>query len=302
VETIIYKQVDGCSIAADIYPAAGADPAPVLLWIHGGALITGSRSGIPKLLLEEFTRAGFALVAIDYRLAPETKLPAIVEDVEAAARWVRGPGAERFGFDPNRLAILGASAGGYLTLLLGARLTSRPQALVSFFGYGDIVGDWYLRPDPFYRSQGLIPAELAESAVGTEPVSAVENPEERGRFYRYCRQRGTWPLRVTGMDPARGLQPFHPFCPERNLTPYYPPTLLLHGDADTDVPYAQSVAMAAALDSAGVKNELLTIPDGPHGYINTTTRDDYESANPTPAAKSLHRTLAFLKDKLPTLP
>ena len=104
------------------------------------------------------------------------------------------------------------------------------------------------------------------------------------------------------MDPARGLQPFPPFCPERNLPPYYPPTLLLHGDADTDVPYAQSVAMAAALDSAGVKNELLTIPDGPHGYINTTTRDDYESSNPTPAAKSLHRTLAFLKDKLPTLP
>ena len=107
METVIYKQVDGCSIAADIYPAAGPAPAPVLLWLHGGALITGGRSGIPRLLLEELTGAGFALVSADYRLAPETKLPAIVEDVEDAARWVRGPGAGRFGFDPERLAILG---------------------------------------------------------------------------------------------------------------------------------------------------------------------------------------------------
>ena len=132
-------------------------------------------------------------------------------------------------------------------------------------------------------------------------MSAVQNPEQRGEYYRYCRQHGLWPLRVTGMDPAHGLEPFHPYCPERNVTPDYPPTLLLHGDADTDVPYEQSVAMAAALDSAGVQHELLTIPGGPHGYINAITREDYESDNPAPAAQSLRRALAFLKDKLPPL-
>ena len=297
MESVGYKTVDGCAIALDVHPAERPD-APVLLWLHGGALITGGRADVPGLLREELTAAGFAVVSADYRLAPETKLPDILQDVEAAAGWVRGAGAERFGFDGTRLAVAGGSAGGYLTLSLGVRLRPRPRALVSFFGYGDIVGDWYLKPDPFYRAQGLIPAQRAESAVGAEPVSAVANPDARGEFYRYCRQLGTWPLRVTGMDPADGLEPFYPYCPERNVTAGYPPALLLHGDADTDVPYELSVSMAASLASAGIEHELVTIPDGPHGYIRGVTRSDYESPQPSAEARSVRRALEFLTEKL----
>jgi acetyl esterase/lipase len=297
MESVVYKTVAGCAIALDVYPAR--DPgAPVLLWLHGGALIMGSRLDVPELLREELTAAGFAVVSADYRLAPETKLPEILTDVADAARWVQGPGAERFGFNGDRLAVAGASAGGYLTLSLGVLLGRRARALVSFFGYGDVVGDWYLKPDPFYRSQGLIPADVAEAAVGTGPLSELEDGNQRHQFYLYCRQHGLWPKRVTGMDPRDGLEPFYPYCPERHVTANFPPTLLLHGDADTDVPYELSVSMAAALAAAGIEHQLITIPNGPHGYIRDVTREDYQSPAPSAEARSVKKVLRFLESQL----
>ena len=88
----------------------------------------------------------------------------------------------------------------------------------------------------------------------------------RGLFYLYCRQHGLWPKEVTGHDPAKEPGYFTPFCPVRNVTKAYPPTILLHGDADTDVPYQESVAMAAALKRAGVEHEFITAKGGGHGF------------------------------------
>jgi acetyl esterase/lipase len=81
------------------------------------------------------------VVAIDYRLAPEAKLPAIVDDLRDAAAWIREQGPARFGIASERLAVAGHAAGGYLTLLSGHAVEPRPRALVSFYGYGDIAGD-----------------------------------------------------------------------------------------------------------------------------------------------------------------
>src|SRR5262245_30627706 len=83
-KTHIYKTIDKVEIAADVYRSASAKPQPVLVWIHGGALIMGSRESVPKNLLDLCREEGFALVSLDYRLAPEVKLPAIVADIEDA--------------------------------------------------------------------------------------------------------------------------------------------------------------------------------------------------------------------------
>jgi dipeptidyl aminopeptidase/acylaminoacyl peptidase len=82
----------------------------------------------------------------------------------------------------------------------------------------------------------------------------------------YCRQNGLWPLLVAGHDPVKERKEFDRFCPVRNVTKDYPPTLLLHGDNDTDVPYQQSVDMAAELKRVGVEHELVTIKGGGHGF------------------------------------
>ena len=169
----------------------GTGARPVVVWIHGGALIMGHRGGIAdRALLGALTEAGYVVVSIDYRLAPETKLPAIVEDVQDACRWVRERGPKLFRIAPERLAVMGGSAGGYLTLMTGFRVEPRPKALVSFWGYGDIAGAWYSRPDPFYRSQPLVSEEEARGAVGRAVISEDLGKNDRPRFYLYCRQQG----------------------------------------------------------------------------------------------------------------
>jgi acetyl esterase/lipase len=269
MKTYIYKTVGGLPIKADVYRAEDDAIRPVVVWIHGGALIMGHRGGIDRALLGALTKAGYVVVSIDYRLAPETKLPAIVEDVQDACRWVRERGPKLFHIAPGRLAVMGGSAGGYLTFMTGFRVEPRPKALVSLWGYGDIAGAWYSRPDPFYRSQPLVSEEEARGAVGRAAISEAVGKNDRSRFYLYCRQQGLWPKEVAGHDPDAEPRAFDPLCPLRNVTAAFPPTLLIHGTKDTDVPYEQSELMDRELARKGVEHELITVPGGAHGLGGT---------------------------------
>ena len=122
-----------------------------------GRLIVGSRDVLDFAPLREqlnrYLKAGYTVVSIDYRLAPETKLDGIIEDLKDAFKWVRAKGPAEFRIDPDRLAVVGGSAGGYLTLMSGFCVEPRPKALVSFYGYGDIIGDWNKRPDKHYSKE-----------------------------------------------------------------------------------------------------------------------------------------------------
>jgi len=288
--TYVYKTVGDCPIRADAYAQLHNGPRPVIVWIHGGALIMGHRHNLKKWQRDLYLGAGYTVVSIDYRLAPETELPAIIEDIEDAFRWVRRAGPKLFAADPDRIAAVGHSAGGYLTLMAGARVRPRLQALVSFYGYGDIIGDWYRRPDPFYCQQPLVSPEEAWASVGETVLSGAHDNETRDRFYLYCRQQGRWPQEVVGHDPEAEPEVFSPLCPVRHITSDYPPTMLLHGDRDSDVPYQQSALVAEALAKAGGSHELVTIPDGEHNF------DDSEGppARPGIVAQAFAQVLAFL--------
>jgi len=96
------------------------------------------------------------------------------------------------------------------------------------------------------------------------------------------------------LEAVDGLAALEAFCPERHVGADYPPTLLAHGTADTDVPYKCSVDMAAALARAGVSHQLLTIPDGRHGFDGPIEMADVDAPAPTPEALALPRTVAFL--------
>jgi acetyl esterase/lipase len=289
-QTFTFKQAQGCDIQADVYRPPVEGVTPVLIWIHGGALIMGHRQNINRAQLDRYLNAGYTVVSIDYRLAPETKLKEILDDIQDANRWVRQRGPDLFRIDPDRLAVIGHSAGGYLTLASGFLFRPRPRAVVSFYGYGDIAGAWYSRPDPFYSKQPAVSKEDAYGAVGGRVISGTEGPNQRGRFYLYCRQQGLWPREVAGHDPDTEPKAFDRLCPVRNVTKDYPPTLLLHGDKDTDVPYEQSVVMAEELSRAGVEHELITIRDGGHGFDRKL--DD------SPVAQAFDRALAFLQRHL----
>ena len=91
--------------------------------------------------------------------------------------------------------------------------------------------------------------------MGTDVV-AEDETAKREPFYLYTRQQGLWPQEVVGHDPDKERSLFDPLCPLRNVTASYPPTLLLHGDNDTDVPFAQSVLMAKELERQGVPQRI----------------------------------------------
>jgi acetyl esterase/lipase len=285
--THVYKTVGECQIKADVYQPARGARKPAVIWIHGGALIMGSRKWPDARFYAELLSRGLAIVSIDYRLAPETKLPGIVEDLQDAWRWVRREGPQRFGIDPDRIATAGGSAGGYLTLMSGFCLEPRPRALVSYFGYGDITTPWYSQPDAFYRRKPLVPKDEAYRCVGNRPLSEPPGSNQRGRFYLYCRQQGIWPNEVAGHDPHTESPWFDAYCPIRNVTAKYPPAFLIHGTEDTDVPYAESKSMAARLAASGVAHEFITVAGAGHGL---------SGAKPDKVAEIARQAAEFIKN------
>src|SRR5262245_58970585 len=84
-----YKTLGDVKIQADVYRADDDRVRPVVVWFHGGALIVGSRTSVPRNLLDLCKSEGYALVSFDYRLAPEVKLPEILEDLKDAFAWLR---------------------------------------------------------------------------------------------------------------------------------------------------------------------------------------------------------------------
>jgi acetyl esterase/lipase len=298
-KTYTYKTVKDCTIQADVYRLPGDEVRSVILWIHGGALIFGNRSSVRQHQLQRYLQAGYVVVSVDYRLAPETKLPEIIEDLRDAHRWVREKGPELFRIDPDRVALVGDSAGGYLTLMGGFCLKPRPKALVSFYGYGDITGNWTSRPNPHYLTWDRVEKEEAYKVVGGKVLSG--SPIfPRVTFYNYCRQNGLWPKEVAAVDPDTEPEKLERFCPVRYVTKEYPPTLLLHGDKDTDVPFEESMRMAAALKRHQVPHQLITMRNYDHLFDvfpgGWPSKEPPTELKDPKVLKAFDAVLAFLKE------
>ncbi len=289
-QTFVYKTVNGCGLRADFYRPPGHAVRPLIFWIHGGALMMGHRGNLGKEHLERYIRAGFSVLSIDYRLAPETKLPGILDDVQDAYGWARSM-APKLRIDPDRIAVVGHSAGGYLALASGYLFHPRPRAIVSFYGYGDIAGAWYSEPSPYYSRKAMVSKAEALKAISGGVPCGGKSPRERYLFYLYCRQQGLWPKEVTGLDPHTSRRAFNRFCPIRNVRGDYPPTMLLHGDKDTDVPFEQSVEMYNELKRSLIECEFVPVAGGGHGFDQGKMNDPEISAD-------FDRVIAFLKKHL----
>jgi acetyl esterase/lipase len=262
-KTVIYKEDVNFSIKADFY-GTNQENAPVLIYIHGGGLIWGTREEISEEMINLYINSGFSLFSIDYRLAPSTKLPEILEDIEDAILWIQIEGPKQFSIDPKKIAVIGSSAGGFLALTSGT-FTHKPRAIVSFYGYGDLVGSWATSPSKYYCQKDIVSKKLAYKLI-TDRILTAASIEERFLFYVYARQNGVWIEEITGVTLLHNKEALHQFCPNRNVTKEFPPTLLLHGTKDTDVPYEQSVFMRAAIIKQSVEAKLITIPNGEHVF------------------------------------
>jgi dipeptidyl aminopeptidase/acylaminoacyl peptidase len=219
------------------------------------------------------------------------KLPAIAEDLRDAFRWLHAEGPRLFQADTRRVVVAGGSAGGFLTLLAGVIIQPRPNALLAYWGYGDLDSERARTKSPNHGA----PVSREEALAAVHQGRVLTNTEEpavgkaRGNYYQYLRQTGDWAAAVTGLDPAKESERLKPYCPVHRVTTNYPPILMVHGTEDTDVPYACSSDMARELARNGVKHELITVPDGEHGL---------RGADPQAVAKAHERVAKFLRAQM----
>lgn len=287
MKTVCYKTVGDVRLLGDFY-SAGQASSPVVVYIHGGGFIFGSRKEIPKDQVERYNTAGFHVFSIDYRLAPETRLTAIAEDVLDAIYWLQSHASVELAVEPSSIGVVGHSAGGYLALLAGAR-EPKLRAVVSFYGYGDIRAAWATGASSHYLQKPIVPRKLADQLIAGQVLTEA-SVQQRFGLYLYCRQQGTWVQEVTGLDPEWDQEELEALCPVEAVTAQYPPTLLLHGEQDNDVPCSESVQMAERLEHAGVAHTLITLPGEDHLFDLQKDKEQVKQV--------LDKELEFLRDHL----
>jgi acetyl esterase/lipase len=226
----------------DLYLPEGVTNPPVVIWIHGGAFMMGDKSDPQSL--DTLLAAGFAMAAINYRLTDTAIWPAQLEDVTAAVRYLR-ENANDLGVDGSRIALFGASAGGFLASTFGIALAADPALSVS------AVVDWY-GPVQFTTMDGDIEATGVTRSTGRN--DADDSPESR----------------LVGQsvsDNPAAAKEVSPLAYLARATSPLPAFLIMHGDADTYIGAAQSERLRDALLASpyhsGVDYHL--IAGGGHG-------------------------------------
>lgn len=233
---IVYLTANNYQNKLDVYQASGEQPHPTLIYIHGGGWVEG-RKEEDVLEAMPFLEKGWSVVNVEYRLAGVSLAPAAVEDCRCALRWVIEH-AKDYKFDADRIVLMGHSAGGHLSLITGMLPLSAGLDR-------ECAGDKELRVAAIIDWFGI-----------TDVNDLLEGPNMQDYAVM-------WLGSLTDREQvAKRVSPL------TYVRPALPPTIMIHGDADDTVPYAHSVRLHAALDKAGVPNELLTIPGGKHGEFN----------------------------------
>jgi acetyl esterase/lipase len=234
VPNVTYLTANNWDAKLDVYQSReSATPNPTLIYYHGGGWTGGSKEG-SSLTFLPFLEMGWNVVNVEYRLAKVSLAPAAVQDALCALRWVIR-NAKDYNIDTNRLVTMGNSAGGHLALTTGMIPASagldRQCPGMETLKVAAIV-NWY----------GI-----------TDVNELLDGPNMKGYAV-------TWLASMTNRDEvAKRVSPL------TYIRAGLPSIISIHGDADPTVPYTQGVRLHDALQKAGVRNQLVTIPGGKHG-------------------------------------
>jgi acetyl esterase/lipase len=218
---------------------ASKEKRPGVIAIHGGGWVGGSKDQYRRDVCARYVEKGFVCANVEYRLAKAATAPAAVTDVLTAVHWFEA-NAKKYNVDTRRIVVTGGSAGGHLSLMVGMTPKSAklgPPAKVA------AVVDFYGITDVGDQLDGPHKQDYAVTWV----------PEQSGRLELASR--------VSPMTYVR-----------RGL----PPILAIHGDADSTVPYEHSVKLVKALRDAGDDAELVSVPQGEHGFPDARVNEIYE--------------------------
>ncbi len=266
-KTYAYKQVDSQEILADVFLPATDEVRAVVLYIHGGGFMFGSRTGRPrKPLLDKLMEANYAVVSIDYRLAPETKLEEIVKDARDACIWINNQGPSLFNADPNRLGVIGGSAGAFLATACGYAIKPRPQAVVAISGFADFE---FAKPS---TNRTVLKQSNLYDSVGKKILT--QGGEDRYKLCFFLLENGLWPWEILGFEPTSNRNRVNALLPIHHMTSDYPATLLIHSKNDQNVPFSQAQKLSRMLTAQKIESELFIVPQG---HSSEIIRNDPEA-------------------------
>ena len=234
-EGIVYGVADGVQLTMDYYAPKGPGVHPIAIIIHGGGYQRGdSKSGSEAYCADFLAPAGYAVFSINYRLAPKYPYPYMVYDVERSVRYLRH-NAAKWHADPARIALVGGSAGGFLSNMAGLR-----------GGPGDPQAQ-----DPVDRESAKVQAVVtlfAQSSFATVPLNA----DVHALLDPLIRQKGE----ATALREA---------SPITYVSADAPPFLQILGDKDEYIPFTEATNLDSALRRLGVPSQVIRIPGGKHG-------------------------------------
>lgn len=242
VRDLVYAMVEGLELGLDLYLPAGVANPPLVVWVHGGAWQSGTKSPAPM----EFVQNGFATASLDFRQSTQARFPAQIHDIKAAIRFLRAE-AENYGYRTDRIAIAGSSSGGHLATLVGVTnghpdlegrvgghfdQSSSVQAIVDYYGATNLTSI-LAQSTPF----GLGVREPAlRLLLGALPAES----DEAMRLARLA-------------------------SPVLHIDSGDPPLHILHGDQDPQMPINQSHEIHGAYLQAGLDATLDVVHGSAHG-------------------------------------
>jgi acetyl esterase/lipase len=236
---IPYASVDGQALALDLHLPAGVANPPLVVYVHGGAWRAGSKTEYPEFLVGN----GFAVASVDFRSSTVARFPANAQDIKAAIRFLRAREKE-YGYRTERIAIAGTSSGGHLAALVGTTngvkelegnvgehpgQSSAVQAIVSWYGASNFT--------TILSQSTPLGLNVREPALKQLLGDAPDKVPELARLA----------------------------SPVAHVGAGDPPSLLLHGNQDRQMPVNQLLELEAAYRRAGLAVETLIVDGAGHG-------------------------------------
>ena len=246
------------NIGATLFPTLKKNETkPLIIYLHGGGLIYGSRFDLPKSSLSKITNEGYDILALDYPLMPESSFKNLVDSLSEGINW----GIKQFTNKERGFILFGRSAGAYLSLLLSSHyLVSKPKAIISFYGYYNLLDSELSKPSSYYNTYPTLDEQTIQPLINIEVLFNAPI-EQRFPLYLAYRQQGSWISRLSS-----SFTTITDISLTEKEIQTLPPLFIAASKDDNDIPFSQSYE----LDQLAKESVFYTVHDLPHDFDRFT--------------------------------